>query len=288
FSVICLILTIYILKFLFQKRLVFLDLLVICAVFAGYLGIGFLDYQANLIFLFFVLLLTLIFRFANLFIYFQIAISGLLILCNALTTFKVLQMGEIVLFQQQMSSHNDKQQSQLLDWTYDKKNRILANPKLPLYAKLPKDFFFHNPKDLKMKNRSGVGQLLAVFSIGDKRNPNLYPYVRLFLFTKPNVTSIEQLNVEFQAYLKLLQNQGDISEIRKLESRTHPKTKWAGSFWTFYDRLRPRYSKIGYYIMKTNDGKVFLIEIMDNLLKNRYHSRPIETILGSLTQSIHL
>lgn len=288
FSVICLILTIFILSFLFEKKNLFWDLLVLLLLLASLFGLNFLNIRGNLLFIGITAIFALFFLFSRQWLYYRILQIGLAILVNALVSFQFLQTGEVLLFQKLVQNKLIANQQDYLQWSFDKVNRLLSNSKIPLYLKLPTGLFFHNPKNLTQKDKTGMGQLVGVISTGDERDPNIYPYIRLFILSSHLSARQQLLHSEFGKYLTFLKSRGEISEINYLGTANHAKKKWSGEFWTFYDKLRPRYAKIGYYTMKLDSKKILLIEIMDNLTKNHPHTKRIETVLESITRSVKL
>jgi hypothetical protein len=68
------------------------------------------------------------------------------IFVNGLLTFKYLQFSEMYLFNRSFENKYDTQEKDLTQWSYDEPTRTLKNESLSLSLKLPKDYFFHNPK----------------------------------------------------------------------------------------------------------------------------------------------
>ena len=73
-----------------------------------------------------------------------------------------------------------------------------------------------------------------------------------------------------------------MEEIKNLGEHPHSEKKWQGNFWTFYDILRPRYSKTGFYIYPLKDGSYLIIDITENLVENQFHENEIEEIIKSI------
>lgn len=74
-------------------------------------------------------------------------------------------------------------------------------------------------------------------------------------------------------------NQGDMIEVHELGEENFEK-KMDGVFWTYYDNLRPRYAKTGFFIVSGNQfPDSFLFHISESLVKGKVHEEPVERIL---------
>ncbi|HNH57806.1 MAG TPA: hypothetical protein PK153_23600, partial [Leptospiraceae bacterium] len=80
-------------------------------------------------------------------------------------------------------------------------------------------------------------------------------------------------------------HQGNMEEIKNLGERLHPERKWQGNFWTFYDIIRPRYSKTGFYIYPLKEGSYLILDITENLVDKQFHENEIEEIITSIQQN---
>lgn len=211
-------------------------------------------------------------------LFYKIGLLGVLVLAAGLFSFKALQLSETwaayVLFK---PAFEEKKAD---DWRFDSNERIVSNPDLQISFKLPEDFYFHNPKDLNLEDKTGVGQIVGAISTSDS-DPNRYPSIRIFYF--PNqFQNDEQLVSEFKKYMELLVSRGDIQEVNELESEVLGD-RYVGKFWTFYDVLRPRYAKMG--MLSLSDKKrpdTFLFIVTESLIKNRRHEEPVEALLNSV------
>ncbi len=213
-------------------------------------------------------------------LFYKIGLLGVLILAAGLFSFKALQLSETwvayVLFKPAF------EEQKVDDWKYDETTRILLNSDLRISIKLPEDFYFHNPKDLNLEDKTGVGQIVGAISTSDS-DPNRYPSIRIFYFPH-RFDDDAQLVGEFKKYLDLLLNRGDIQEVNELESETF-EDRYVGKFWTFYDVLRPRYAKMGMLAFSENEGTdTFLFIISESLIKNRRHEESVEKILSSVVR----
>ncbi|TGK27972.1 hypothetical protein EHQ12_14040 [Leptospira gomenensis] len=216
-------------------------------------------------------------RFLESDVFYRISLLGLMVLTAGLFSFKVLQHAEIltayILFKPNW------EQKELTDWTYDSQTRILSNADLHARLTLPEDYYFHNPKNLSLKDQTGTGQIAGIVS-SSETDPNRYPSVRIFYFPEPFL-ELDKIKPEFQKFLDLAINQGDMTEVHELGEENFEK-KMDGVFWTYYDNLRPRYAKTGFFIVsgeKLPDS--FLLHVSENLVKGRSHEEVVEKILQS-------
>ena len=252
---------------MFRKDFIFWQEILYLSVTIGIVyAFGFFDNQAGVIFLAFVLLFFLFYRLIRAAIYYRIVLVGMAIFVNGLLTFKYLQFSEMYLFNR---SFQDKYES------------ILTNTIIPIRLILPKEFYFHNPKDLKMKEKTGTGQIAGILSSGEN-NPNRYPLVRLFYVPEFIKADLETIKEEYNSILEFEKHQGNMEEIKNLGEHIHPEKKWQGNFWAFYDILRPRYSKTGFYIYHLKNGGFLILDITENLVENQFHENEIEEILKSI------
>lgn len=273
--------SIQIIKFLFKNEfnVLYEAIFVIISIWIIKL-FGFLENQAGVIFLFFVMLIFLFFRFIRLKLYYQILLFGISIFINGLLSFKYLQYSEIFLFNKSLESKYQNETKDFTNWKFDEATRILSNEDIPLKIKLPTEYIFHNPKDLQIKEKTGTGQVAGILS--SSPDPNRYPLVRFF-YVEPLI-NIEPSAVKEEVFniLNFEKTQGNIEEIKLLGDHIFEPKKWQGTFWTFYDIIRPRYSKTGFYIYTLKDGSSIVISITENLVEGKYHEDSIVEILSSI------
>ena len=240
--------SILILKRMFRKDFVFWqEILFLSVVLTIVYLFGFFDNEAGVIFLVFISLFFLFYRMVRAVVYYRIILVGMALFVNGLLTFKYLQFSEMYLFNRSFQDKYETNEKDLTQWDYDEKTRTLKNELIPITLYLPKDYFFYNPKDLKMKEKTGTGQVAGILSTGET-NPNRYPLVRLFYVPKFIRVEASTIQEEYNSILEFEKHQGNMEEIKNLGEHTYPEKKWQGNFWTFYDILRPRYSKTGFYI----------------------------------------
>lgn len=281
-SLLTFVLSMLTLKYMFRKDFVFWQEVLYLAVVIGTVyAFGFLDNQAGVIFLVFVLLFFLFYRMIQGVVYYRIILVGMALFVNGLLTFKYLQFSEIYLFNRSFQDKYDSSERDFTQWEYDEKTRTLKNEQVPITLSLPKDYFFHNPKDLTMKEKTGSGQIVGILSTGET-NPNRYPLLRLFYVPELIRVDIATIKEEYNSILEFEKHQGNMEEIKNLGEHQHSDKKWQGNFWTFYDILRPRYSKTGFYIYPLKDGSYLIIDITENLVENQFHENEIEEIIKSI------
>lgn len=278
-------LSILALKHLFKKDFILWQELLFLATIVGTVyGFGFFENQAGIIFLVFVLLFFFFYRIIRAVVYYRILLVAMTIFVNGLLTFKYLQFSEIYLFNRSFENKYDTQEKDLTQWSYDEPTRTLKNESLSLSLKLPKDYFFHNPKTLTMKEKTGSGQIAGILSSAET-DPNRYPLVRLFFIPQLIKVDPNTIKEEYISILDFEKHQGNREEIKNLGEHLHPEKKWQGNFWTFYDIIRPRYSKTGFYIYPLKDESYMIIDITENLIENQFHENEIEEILKSIQQN---
>jgi hypothetical protein len=272
------------LKQMFRKDFVIWQeaLFLFVIIFTVY-SFGFFDNQAGVIFLIFVLLFFAFYRIMRAVVYYRIILVGMAIFVNGLLTFKYLQFSEMYLFNRSFQNKYETEEKVFTEWTFDETTRTLKNETLSLSLKLPKEYFFHNPKDLKMKEKTGTGQIAGILSSAET-DPNRYPLIRLFYIPQLIKVDPDTIKEEYSSILDFEKHQGNMEEIKNLGEHFHSERKWPGNFWTFYDIIRPRYSKTGFYIFPLKDESYLIIDITENLVENQFHENEIEEVLKSLKQ----
>lgn len=281
FSVICLILTIVILRILYQKNFDLLYEIVFLALILGSLYfVHFFESVGSVILVSIVVSLSILFRFLKVTLYHQITLIGLSILSIIFLTFQFMQFSELFLFQKMMDSKYKSVQKELNNWTIDEKDRTVTNSDLSIKFKLPDDLFFHKPNQIQKEEKLGIGELVGIVSASNK-DSSTYPYIRIFLFQMDSPIDRESLKKEYEVYLELMKNRNDVQEIKWLGTHIHETQKWEGNFWSFYDVLRPRYAKIGFYLFPLDKGIFVLIDVMENLTTTTFHEEKIRQLLDS-------
>ncbi|RHX92212.1 hypothetical protein [Leptospira stimsonii] len=239
------------------------------------------DFYSNRSGIFFIAVYScvgLAFRFLESTVFYRIFLLGLLVLVGGLLSFKTLQKAEIltsyILFKPNW------EEKELTNWSYDSESKVVKNEDIKVQLTLPEDFYFHNPKNLTLKDQTGTGQIAGIIS-SSETDPNRYPSIRIFYFPEPFL-EIDKIKPEFQKFLDLAINQGDMVEVHELGEENFEK-RMDGVFWTYYDNLRPRYAKTGFFISsgdKLPDSLLF--HISESLVKGRQHEESVEKILQSV------
>ena len=287
FSVLTLLLTIYILNILFQKKKSFFFQLLFLLVLSGVLyWLGFFSENGGF-FLFLLICLGLVFSWISKNISYQIIYLGVCILVNSLLSFSYLQASEVYLLYLWNQQKYGKAQEQLTNWNWDEKNRLLSNANLPLYLKVPEELFFHSSQSLSIKSKSGVGQFLFAIS-GDQFDISTEPSVRFFLLPEPPEKVSSFVHTEYTALLEVWKKRGEVEEVKELGENILSPKKWKGEFWAFFNRMTPKYNKAGYYITDLAYPNTLVIEIVENLTTEGFHSKKIEPLLHSISPSVEL
>ncbi|MFB5650297.1 hypothetical protein ACE5IS_06605 [Leptospira wolffii] len=239
---------------------------------------GFFDNRSGILFFAVYSLGVVFLRLIEDKLFYKIGLLGILVLAAGLISFKALQLSETwvayVLFKPAFEEKNAE------DWKFDEQERIVSNAEFGIHFKLPEDFYFHNPKNLNLEDKTGVGQIIGAISSSDT-DPSRYPSIRIFYFPH-RYQNEDQLVSDFKKYLDLLTKRGDIQEVNELESETL-NGRYVGKFWTLYDVLRPRYAKMGMFsLAHQNRSDTFMFVIAESLIKNRRHEESIESILTSV------
>lgn len=281
-SVITLIISLYLLAFLFKKdsRSIWESFYILLLLVLLYF-LGFFENNSGIILITLVCLSFLLCKLFRNIVLLRIILVGLTILVNSLLTFGYLQASELYLFYRSIQNRYAFEKNDLLDWKHDSDTRTYQNSKLGLSFQLPKGFYFHHPKDLGIKQSVGTGQNLGIISISDK-DPGMYPYLRFFYIHKDYIPNEKILEKEYLSILEFLKNRGDIDELKKI-NESDKSFPWDGNFWSVYDNLRPRYSITGYYLLPLDSGGYLIIDIMENQSIKDFHEKGVKEILESLS-----
>ncbi|ASV09426.1 hypothetical protein B2G50_13445 [Leptospira interrogans serovar Canicola] len=116
-----------------------------------------------------------------------------MILTGGLLSFKILQQGEILTSYFLLKP--TWEQKELTNWEYNLESRVLRNSNIQIQLSLPEDFYFHNPKNLTLKDQTGTGQIAGIIS-SSETDPNRYPSIRIFNFPEPFL-EIDKIKPEF-------------------------------------------------------------------------------------------
>lgn len=195
-----------------------------------------------------------ILRFLESTVFYRISLLGLMILTGGLLSFKILQQGEILT--SYLLFKPTWEQKELTNWEYNLESRILRNSNIQIQLSLPEDFYFHNPKNLTLKDQTGTGQIAGIIS-SSETDPNRYPSIRIFYFPEPFL-EIDKIKPEFVKFLDLSVNQGEMVEVHELGEENFEK-RMDGVFWTYYDNLRPRYAKTGFLLLQVINFPILFI-----------------------------
>lgn len=190
-------------------------------------------------------------------------------------------MGEMLLFHWSQLGKYSTEGPNLEEWKWEEEKRKISHSSIQFEAKLPEGFFFHNAKDLKMDIKTGAGKLLGVIS-SSADDPNTYPYLKIFYLPVTVRVDGTALVDEYQSFLDFELNRGEIESLQNIGKQSFAPQNWEGNFWIFYDYLRPRNAKSGFYILPQKDGSHLLLAIRETLLENAPHEKEIQEILESI------
>lgn len=249
------------------------------------LGIsGFWENSGGRLFVFMFAFLSFILRFAKAKLYYSLSLLAMVLLANGLLSFVFLQKIEVFTAYKLFQSRFQFTEVDLSDWKMDEEKRILTNRSIPIQLKLPENLFFHNPNDLGLKEKTGAGQIAGILS-SSLQDPNSYPFIRIFFFPVYVPVDDQAIKDEVVKYIQFQEKQGELEEVNEIQPNREfrfleriPKN----AFWTFYDILRPRYAKTGYYFLESKTGSKVLLHITENLEKGKYHEPVIQDVLDSI------
>lgn len=245
---------------------------------------GFLDNRGGRVFLSILALLAFILRFARVRMYYSLILLGMILLANGLVSFVALQKMEVFAAYHLFRSRFQFTEVDLSDWRLADDTRILTNRSIPIRLRLPDDMYFHNPKDLDLKDKTGAGQIAGILSYSD-RDPTVYPSIRIFFFPVYVPVDDSALKEEVIKYIQFLEKRGEVEEVNEIQPNRDFRFENRiprNAFWTFFDIIRPRYAKMGYYFLETKTGSRVLLHITENLEKGKYHETLVQSILDSI------
>jgi len=276
--------SIWILGKIFEKDFYFwIEILFFGSSLGIFYALGLLENRAAWVFFFIVLGIFLIYRVLKVVVIYRIFFLGTIVLLNGLFSFKMLQLGEWLLFHLAQKLQTSSLEISVEDWEWHEKDRLLIHKTIPVKLKLHSEMFFHKPKG-ELSEYKGTGNLLAVIS-NSPSDPTVYPYLRIFFLPSIARPNFDLISEEFENYLNFEVGRGEIESLQSLGEREHEKQKWKGKFWIFYDNLRPRNSKTGFYILPLSNGNILILEIRENLKTNTFHEIEIQEILDSIQTS---
>lgn len=208
----------------------------------------------------------------------------MLLLSNGLLSFVALQKMEIFTAYTLFKSRFQFTEVDLSGWEWKENNRELSNLSIPIRLKVPEQMYFHNPKDLGLKESTGSGQIAGILSSSD-HDPNSYPFVRIFFFPAHIPVNESEIKEEVLKFIDFQEKQGEMEEINEIQPNRDIKFYGripTNAFWTFFDIIRPRYAKTGFYFLQAPSGSKVLLHITENLVKGEYHEQNIQDILQSI------
>jgi hypothetical protein len=244
--------------------------------------LGILENRGGRVFLFFIFLLFLLFRQIKSKVYYRSILFGVAILINGLLTFQSIALGEEYLFHSMFKDKYETSTEDFSKWNFNETTRILQNTSIPLEMKIPVGLFFHSPDSLSLKNKTGSGQIAGILS-SSERDPNIYPYIRIFIISGYMAIDAGVVKTEYEQVLDFESQRGEIETIQFIDQH-HPELhpNWEGFFWSFFDTMRPRYSKSGFYLIGIKNGKHIVLDIRENKTEINFHEDVIQTTIDSI------
>lgn len=245
---------------------------------------GFMENSAGVVFLLIFGFLSFILRFAKVRLYYNITILAMLLLSNGLLSFVALQKMEIFTAYNLFRSRFQFTEVDLSGWKWKEDSRELSNLSIPIRLQVPDEMYFHNPKDLDLKESTGSGQIAGILSSSD-HDPNSYPFVRIFFFPAYIPINESEIKEEVLKFIEFQGKQGEMEEVNEIQPNRDIRFYGripTNAFWTFFDIIRPRYAKTGFYFLPAPSGSKVLLHITENLEKGEYHEKKIQKILQSI------
>lgn len=271
----------YILKYRFHF---IFELLILCLFLLAVSVTDFLQHDGGLVFIGLFGLLLGLTRIIQSKVYYPLLLLGSLLFSNALLSFWILQKMETLTAYHLFRSQIQFAEVDLDAWSYEEEKRILKNPSIPIRFRLPEEMYFFNANDLDIKDKTGTGQIAGIISASE-RDPNSYPFVRIFFFPAYVVADSGLIHEGIVKYLSFQEKSGEIEEINEIQPDRDFKINNkipANAFWTFFDLIRPRYAKTGYIFFQTTTGSKVLLHITENLEKGSYHEGKVKEFLESI------
>ncbi|MCG6147220.1 hypothetical protein LFX15_02870 [Leptospira levettii] len=239
-----------------------------------------LIFEAGTVFLFIFVIIAFFIRILQLTEYARLLLAFCLVASNAFISFKALQGAEVLSAYLLFKNKYQIEEKNLNNWVITNEKEHW-NEELQFGFTLPEGMFFYKPDDLTLENKTGVGQIAGLLSFSD-HDAERYPFVRIFYFPDYVGFQKDQAIQEFSEFLKIQVSKGDIEDLQEIQQKEIEEFILVSKFWTFYDLLRPRYSKTGFMIIETNNHDKLLLHITENLEKGEIHESVIREFLASI------
>lgn len=237
-------------------------------------------FEAGIVFLFIFITIAFFIRILQLTEYARLLLAFCLVTSNALISFKALQGAEILSAYLLFKNKYQIEEKDLNNWEV-KNDKEYWNEELQFGFTLPEGMFFYKPEDLTLENKTGVGQIAGILSFSD-HDAERYPFVRIFYFPDYLGFRKEQAIQEFSEFLQIQVSKGDIEDLQEIQQKEIQDFILVSKFWTFYDLLRPRYSKTGFMILENSNHDKLLFHMTENLEKGEIHEQVIREFLASI------
>lgn len=243
--------------------------------------LGLLENRGGRIFLFFVLLLFILFRQFKSEVYYKSILLGIVVFINSLLSFQFLSQAEIFLFHSMFRDKYGSENEDFSTWNLNQDTRTMKNEKIPMEFTIPEGMYFHSIESLKISEKTGSGLIAGVLS-SSSADPNVYPYVRIFVIGGYQRLEKEKLKDEYEQILRFESERGEIDSIEFLvEEASESKRGWEGIFWSLFDLNRPHYCKSGFYLINKMNGNYVLLDIRENQIQSAFHEISIQQFIDS-------
>lgn len=244
--------------------------------------LGLLENRGGRIFVFFVLVLFIVFRQSKSEVYYKSVLFGILVFLNSLLSFQFLSQAEIFLFHSFFRDKYGSVDDEFSTWKLNEDTQTMRNEKIPMEFAIPKGLYFHPPGTLKFSEKTGSGQIAGILS-SSSSDPNIYPYIRIFIIGGYQRIEKEKIREEYEQILRFESERGEIDSVEFLsEDGLQSRNNWEGVFWSLFDLQRPHYCKSGFYLINRMNGNYVLLDIRENQIQSADHEPQIQEFLDSL------
>jgi len=240
------------------------------------------EFRAGKVFCFILITIFTLVRLVKAEFFLKILIASFLLVGNGLLSFKALQSVEIVSSYFLFKNKYKFEEVNLNEWV--KNDNSYWNEEIKLGFTLNEEFVFYYPRDLKLENQTGAGQIAGLIGSSDN-DPNRYPFIRMFYFPSYVPFELAQASEEISLYLKMQVSKEEIEDLQEIVSEEKTIQNIGSKFWTFFDLLRPRYAKTGFILIENLAHDKILLHITENLEKDQPHEPGLDFILKSFTFS---
>jgi hypothetical protein len=263
----------------YRRTNIVLSFIITLVSFLIYYKSGLFKTREGLIFLVLFLFAQMVFYVTSSQFMINLGVYTNVVFLSCLTVFYADQKSEELISYLYNKSKYGFNEIEFNDWKID--GRVYTHEHPFIQFELPNDLYFYPASAIEWDESMGIGKIVSILAYSD-RDPNLYPLIKIFYI--PNYYSITEQEIREEFFKALLdrKEKGEFDEIKSIPDVPEGPKDSKGEFYSFYDVLRPRYSKIGYYTVYTNDNDIYLITIQENLEKYGFHEQIIQATLDKL------